>query len=195
MSDTVEKVEEVVKVVDSVEITVEPVKVEESVKAEPVEPVAKPVEEPVKSLTESEESKENTAVTTGLELLKESLLTDEQKKLAITAYESVKEAVKEVISDPNLNSAVKITKIIGQTIKQLESVKGLREVDKKAITIQLGRVLITEAKSDIDLSMYDVVAEQTVNALIEVSNIKNIPDIKKKCGNSLLRFIRNLLHL
>lgn len=132
----------------------------------------------------------------GLKLISESSLSEEQKKLASSIYESVKEAIKGFIDDPNVNNTVKITKVIGQVIKQLENTKATGG-DKKAVAIQLGRILIKEVTPDDKgeaeiLMVYDMVAEQTLEAMIEVSKVVNVAvqEAAAKCCPGLLELFK-----
>ena len=132
----------------------------------------------------------------GLKLISESSLSDEQKKLASSIYETVKEAIKGFIADPNVNNTVKITKVIGQVIKQLENTKATGG-DKKAVAIQLGRILIKEVTPDDKgeaeiLMVYDMVAEQTLEAMIEVSKVVNVAvqEAAAKCCPGLLELFK-----
>jgi hypothetical protein len=132
----------------------------------------------------------------GLKLISESSLSEGQKKLASSIYESVKEAIKGFIEDPNVNNTVKITKVIGQVIKQLENTKATGG-DKKAVAIQLGRILIKEVTPDDKgeaeiLMVYDMVAEQTLEAMIEVSKVVNVAvqEAAAKCCPGLLELFK-----
>jgi hypothetical protein len=137
----------------------------------------------------------------GLTMISESSLSEDQKKLASTIYESVKPAVEGFISDPNVNNTVKITKVIGQVIKQLENTKiegkAITGADKKAVAIQLGRILIKEVTPDDKgeaeiLMVYDLIAEPTLEAMIEVSKVVNvaIQEMATKCCPGLLEFFK-----
>jgi len=137
----------------------------------------------------------------GLKLISESSLSEDQKKLATSIYETVKPAVQGFISDPDVNSTVKITKVIGQVIKQLENTKiegkAPTGADKKAVAIQLGRILIKEVTPDDKgeaeiLMVYDLIAEQTLEAMIEVSKVVNIAvqEMATKCCPGLLEFFK-----
>jgi hypothetical protein len=137
----------------------------------------------------------------GLKMISESSLSEDQKKLASSIYESVSEAIKGFVADPNVNNTVKITKVIGQVIKQLENTKIEGKVitgaDKKAVAIQLGRILIKEVTPDDKgeaeiLMVYDMVAEQTLEAMIEVSKVVNVAvqEMATKCCPSLLDFFK-----
>lgn len=137
----------------------------------------------------------------GLKMISESSLTEDQKKLATSIYESVKPAVQGFISDPDVNSTVKITKVLGQVIKQLETTKidgkAPTGADKKAVAIQLGRILIKEVTPDDKgeaeiLMVYDMVAEQTLEAMIEVSKVVNVAvqEMATKCCPGLLEFFK-----
>lgn len=137
----------------------------------------------------------------GLSMISESSLTEDQKKLATQIYDSTKEAIKSFIADPSLNNTVKITKTVGQIIKQLENVKvdgkAPTGADKKAVAIQLGRILIKEVTPDDKgeaeiLMMYDLVAEPTLEAMIEVSRAVNVAvqEMATKCCPGLFEFFK-----
>lgn len=137
----------------------------------------------------------------GLTMISESSLTEDQKKLATQLYDSTKEAIKSFITDPSLNNTIKITKTISQLIKQLEGVKvdgkSLSGVDKKAVAIQLGRILIKEVTPDDKgeaeiLMIYDLVAEPTLEAMIDVSKVVNVAvqEIATKCCPGLFSFFK-----
>ncbi len=139
----------------------------------------------------------------GLKMISESSLTDEQKKLATTIYDSVKLALQDFISDPNVNNTVKITKTIGQVIKHLENSnidgKIPSGADKKAVAIQLGRILIKEVTPDDKgeaeiLVVYDLIAEPTLEAMIEVSKVVNVAvhEIATKCCPGLLEIFKRV---
>ena len=140
----------------------------------------------------------------GLEMISESSLTEDQKKLATTIYDSIKSSIQSFISDPSINNTIKITKIIGQLIKQLENVKvdGKEPsgADKKVVAIQLGRILIKEVTPDGNgeaaiLMVYDVVAEPTLEAMIEVSKVVNIvvQAAATKCCPGIIRLIKSMV--
>ncbi len=140
----------------------------------------------------------------GLKMITESSLTEDQKKLAASIYNSVKAAIKEFISDPSINETIKITKTLGKLIKELENAKvdgkAPSGTDKKAVAIQLGRILIKEVitSDSIEantLMVYDVVAEPTLEAMIEVSKVVNVvvQKVATSCGptfNKLLQCLR-----
>lgn len=137
----------------------------------------------------------------GLKLISESSLTEDQKKLASTIYDSVKSAISEFVNDPNINNTVKITKTLGQVIKQLETThidnKLITGADKKAVAIQLGRILIKEVMPDDKgedevLMVYDMIAEPTLEAMIDVSKVVNVAvqELATKCCPGLLEFFK-----
>jgi hypothetical protein len=141
--------------------------------------------------------------TLGLKLISESSLSDEQKKLATNIYDSVKLAIKDFISDPSINNTIKITKVIGEIIKQLENAntngKKILGSDKKAIVIQLGSILIKEVSPDLEseiLKLYNLVAEQTLEAMIDVSKVVNvnIQEMSTKCCPGIMELVRKVLH-
>jgi hypothetical protein len=218
MGDSKKHAEEVKEVVKAVEKTVDEVITQETEKA--VEKVNNKIEnalkesgvdvelvEPVIELVTSAaatvvaEGAKAVAEKLGLTLISESSLSEDQKKLATSIYESVKPAVEGFISDPDVNSTIKITKVLGQVIKQLETTKIEGKVmtgtDKKVVAIQLGRMLIKEVTPDDKgeaeiLMVYDLVAEQTLEAMIEVSKVVNVAvqEMATKCCPGLLEFFK-----
>lgn len=137
----------------------------------------------------------------GLKMISECSLSEEQKKLASSIYDSVKSAIEGFINDPNVNSTIKITKTLGQVIKQLENTKIDGKVycgaDKKAVAIQLGRILIKEVMPDDKgedevLMVYDLIAEPTLEAMIEVSKVVNVAihEMATKCCPGLLELFK-----
>lgn len=139
----------------------------------------------------------------GISSISESSLTDEQKKLAIKIYDGTKAAIQDFINDANLNNTVKITKTLGQVIKQLECVqvdgKAPNGKDKKAVAIHIGRILIKEVMPDDKgeaevLVLYDIVAEPTLEAMIEVSRVVNVAvqEIATKCCPGLFELFKRV---
>jgi hypothetical protein len=137
----------------------------------------------------------------GLKMISESTLTDEQKKLANLIYDSTKAALQGFINDASLNNTVKITKTLGQVIKQLEraTIDGAipSGKDKKAVAIHLGRILIKEVMPDENgerevLMVYDLIAEPTLEAMIEVSRVVNVAvqEVAAKCCPGLLELFK-----
>jgi len=140
----------------------------------------------------------------GLKMITESTLTEDQKKLASQIYDSIKASLQSFILDKSLNNTIKITKTIGQIIKQLENVKVDGKApsgeDKKIVAIHLGRILIKEVTPDDKgeaeiLMVYDLIAEPTLEAMIDVSKVVNtvVQEIATKCCPSLFVMIKSLL--
>jgi glutaredoxin 2 len=140
----------------------------------------------------------------GLKMISELSLSEDQKKLAIQIYDATKAALKSFISDTSLNNTVKITKTIGQIIKQLENVKVDGKApsgeDKKLVAIHLGRILIKEVtpddKGEAEILMaYDLIAEPTLEAMIDVSKVVNtaVQEMATKCCPSVFNLLKSLL--
>lgn len=140
----------------------------------------------------------------GLRMISETTLSEDQKKLAIHIYDTTKAALQSFISDNSLNNTVKITKTIGQIIKQLENVKVDGKApsgeDKKLVAIHLGRILIKEVTPDNKgeaeiLMVYDLIAEPTLEAMIDVSKVVNtaVQEMATKCCPSLFNLLKSLL--
>lgn len=166
----------------------------------------------VKPLTEEVVATATTVVTEvakevaeqlGLKMITESDLSEDQKKLATSIYDSMKDAIKGFVEDPDMNSTVKITKVIGQVIKKLENTKidgkVITGADKKAVAIHLGRILIKEVTPDDKgeaeiLMVYDLIAEQTLEAMIEVSRVVNVAvqELATKCCPGLFEIFKRV---
>jgi hypothetical protein len=138
----------------------------------------------------------------GLDMISESSLTEDQKKLASNIYNTTKAAIEDFIKDVNVNSTIKITRTIGQIIKQLENTRLDGKMptgeDKKAVALQLGRILIKEVTPDDKgeaeiLMVYDIVAEPTLEAMIEVSKVVNVAvqELATKCCPGLLELFKH----
>ena len=189
------------EVVEEVKEKVENLVETSGVDSKMVEPIITEVSEAVTTVVV--EGAKAVAENLGLKMISESSLSEDQKKLATSIYDSVKTAISGFISDPDLNSTVKITKTIGQVIKQLESAhidgKKITGADKKAVAIHLGRILIKEVTPDDKgeaeiLMVYDLIAEQTLEAMIEVSRVVNVAvqEMATKCCPSLLDFFKKV---
>jgi len=137
----------------------------------------------------------------GIKLISESDLSEEQKAIATNIYDSSKKAIQSFISDQSVNNTIKITRIISQVIRQLETAtlngKAITGQDKKIIAIHLGRILIKEVTPDDKceaeiIILYDMVAEPTLEAMIEVSKAVNvtIKEISAKCCPGLLTLFK-----
>jgi hypothetical protein len=137
----------------------------------------------------------------GLKLISESDLTIEQKKIAENIYKTTKVNIQSFISDISINNTIKITKTVGQVVKDLENVKidgkSPSGSDKKIVAIQLGRILIKEVTPDDKgeaeiLMLYDLIAEPTLEAMIEVSKVVNVAvqEIATRCCPSLLELFK-----
>jgi len=110
-------------------------------------------------------------------------LSENQKKIASIIYNSTKNAIKSVLLDDSVNNIMKITLMIGKTIKEIENVKINEKTptgkDKKAVAIELGRILIKEMVPNNEiLAMYDLMAEPTLEIMIEVSKVVNVEIVK-----------------
>lgn len=137
----------------------------------------------------------------GLKAISESSLSEDQKKLAASIYDTTKASLQSFINDQSLSNTVKITKTLGQLIKQLENAKidgkAPSGADKKAVAIQLGRILIKEVMPDDKgekevLMVYDLTAEPTLEAMIEVSKVVNVAvhEAAQKCCPGLLELFK-----
>ena len=166
--------------------------------------VVEPIEEVSSVVTTAvSETIEVIAANLGLKMISESALSEEQKKLASNIYDSVKKSIEGFINDARINNTVKITKTLGQVIKQLEIThidgKVITGADKKAVAIQMSRILIKEAMPDDKggvevLMLYDMIAEPTLEAMVEVSRVVNVAvqELATKCCPSILDFFKRV---
>jgi hypothetical protein len=112
----------------------------------------------------------------------ENKLNDEQKKVIKIIYEKSKNATESVLKDPKIDPTIKVTQTLAQIIKIVEYVKindkKIVGSSKKQIVIYLGRLVMNEVLEDNEfkqhiLSIYDLVAEQTLETIIDVSHVVN----------------------
>ena len=103
-------------------------------------------------------------------------LTDEQKQVIQFIYEKARRATESVLQDSKIDPTIKITQTIAQIIKIND--KKIAGSSKKGIVIELGRLLIKQVIQDdtvkqMILPIYDLVAEQTLEVMIDVSHVVN----------------------
>jgi len=117
-----------------------------------------------------------------IKIVEEHHITEEQKQILISIYGQAKEATQTILHDSNTDITVKITHLIGKIIKILENISvnnaKISGANKKAVALELGKLLIEEAIKDNSLkqkilSVYDVIAEQTLEIMIDVSRTLN----------------------
>ena len=122
----------------------------------------------------------------GLVLLSVSTLTEYQKQIALTIYDTIKHAIHISMTDDS-NNIIKITMMLGKMIQHIEKVK-IKDTkptgnDKKAVVIELGRILIQEMTSNVELlELYNMVAETTLETMINVSKVVNVAIVSKCCA-------------
>jgi len=129
----------------------------------------------------------------GMNMIIESNLSEDQKKYAAFVYDSTKLLIQEFILT-DMNDIMKITLIISKIVKQIENVKIYKKyptgIDKKAITIELGRIFIKDMIPDSDskIAIYDVIAEPMLETMIDVSLNVNVS--VAKCCPSILKLFK-----
>jgi hypothetical protein len=137
---------------------------------------------------------------TGQSLLEVSSLSSDQKKIATSIYTTTKSAIQSILLDSSLNNSIKVTLTISKLVKELEIFKvdgpKLSGADKKAITIELGRILLQENLSENKeiLVIYDLLAESTLEAMIDVSRVVNVAvqEIATHCCPGLLAIFKKI---
>ena len=123
----------------------------------------------------------------GLVLLSVSNLTAYQKQIALIVYDSIKHAIHDYMGNDSINNIIKITMMLGKMIQYIEKIKIKDTIptgnDKKAVVIELGRILIKEMTSNIELlELYNLVAETTLETMINVSKVVNVAIVSKCCA-------------
>lgn len=127
-------------------------------------------------------------------------ITEEQKKIVEFVYDSAKGFASDILNHPTMSNALKITQLIGNIMKLLENLsfggKKISGATKKAVTIELGRNLIRdlipnqELKTTL-LGMYDVLADSTLETLIDVS--QHVNTAVKEAAASCCEFLAECL--
>jgi hypothetical protein len=151
----------------------------EKVKEVEVEKVKEVEVEKVKVEVEEVKVEVKDTLGTGMNMIIESNLSEDQKKYAAFVYDSTKLLIQEFILT-DMNDILKITFMISKIVKQIENVKIYKKyptgMDKKAITIELGRIFIKDMIPDSKsiMMVYDVIAEPTLETMIDVSNNVNV---------------------
>ena len=130
-------------------------------------------------------------------VLEDNRLTAEQKKIVSLIYDKAKESVETILTASNVADAIKITQTIATVIKLLEMVTfnnaKIAGGDKKQIALELTRDLIKDIIKDDSIkaniiAMYDMVAEQTLETLIDVSRTLNV-EIQKAASSCCAAFL------
>ncbi len=177
--------EEKTEVISQEEVAVEAKEVVEKVVDDIVEKAVEEAKEVVEEVKVEVKVVESTAIQ------ESNGLTEDQKKLIAQSYETLKQSTQSFLNDTSIDNTIKITKILGQVIKQLEGItldgKNVSGADKKVVAIELGRQLIKDVIPDETIiSLYDLIAEPTLEAMIDVSKVVNVvveEQMKKCCPN------------
>lgn len=110
-------------------------------------------------------------------------LTPYQKAVVKNIFNISKDSIKEVVDSPEMADALVVTIAVGNLVKLVDNLKinskPLSGSNKKAIVLFLGRLLLNDLlpesrnKANI-IGIYDLVAEQTLEKLIDVSSSINV---------------------
>ena len=106
-------------------------------------------------------------------------LTAVQKAAVAAVIGTMKETATSILAD---TSALAVTVLLGKLVKAVEglSISGARlaGADKKAVVLEVGKQLITEVvpaeQRGIVLSIYELAAEPTLEAMVDVSRTLNV---------------------
>uniref|UniRef100_A0A6C0KNG8 Uncharacterized protein n=1 Tax=viral metagenome TaxID=1070528 RepID=A0A6C0KNG8_9ZZZZ len=120
------------------------------------------------------------------------VLTEEQQQIVQHVYQSAKNATESMLHHSNVDTTLVITQMIGQVVKILEYVKindkKISGSNKKAVALHVGRLLIKEVVQEEGMRqklvmVYDAVADQTLEVLIDVSHVVNtkVKDVASSC--------------
>lgn len=116
-------------------------------------------------------------------VLEDNRLTAEQKNIVKLIYNTAKETVEGILTTVNVSDVIKITQSIAAIIKLLEMVTinnaKVAGSNKKKVALELTKDLIKDIIKDESMkaniiAMYDMVAEQTLETLIDVSRTLNV---------------------
>ena len=108
-------------------------------------------------------------------------LTQYQLAIVKKIYNISKNTVKEVVETPSIADALVVTLAVGNLVKLVENIKindkPLSGKNKKEVVLFIGRLLLKDllpdSNRDTILGMYDLLAEPTLEKLIDVGkNIK-----------------------
>jgi len=130
-------------------------------------------------------------------VLEDNRLTAEQKKIVSLIYDKAKESVETILTASNVADAIEITQTIATVIKLLEMVTfnnaKIAGGDKKQIALELTRDLIKDIIKDDSIkaniiAMYDMVSEQTLETLIDVSRTLNV-EMQKAASSCCAAFL------
>jgi hypothetical protein len=124
-------------------------------------------------------------------------LTAEQQKIIKTVYDTAKNAMTSILINPNMGMTIKITQSIGHIVKLVEGLKINNNTVsghiKKLVAIEVGRQVIIDVIKDEKLeadilTMYDNLAEMTIETLIDVSNNVNVnvPKVTTTCFTAIM---------
>jgi hypothetical protein len=137
-----------------------------------------------------------------LVISKENKLSEDDKKIVKLVYESAKNAVESILTNQNLDNVIKISMSVAQIIKLLETVTIDDHVipgkTKKLVAIELGKTLINDLIKDDSvkatiLPLYDLLAESTLEAMIDVSrnvNVKQVTEVATTCCTGIMALLR-----
>ena len=130
-------------------------------------------------------------------VLEDNRLTAEQQQIVKLIYDKAKESVESILTASNVADAIKITQTIASVIKLLEMVTfnnaKIAGSNKKQIALELTRDLIKDIVKDDSIkaniiAMYDLVAEQTLETLIDVSRTLNV-EVQKAASSCCAAFL------
>jgi len=122
----------------------------------------------------------------------DNILNNEQKQVIKIIYEKTKHATESIVKDSKIDPTIKVTQTLAQIIKIVEYVKindkKIAGSSKKQIVIYLGRLVMNEVLKDDEfkqhiLSIYDLVADQALETIIDVSHVVNtkVQEAKASC--------------
>jgi hypothetical protein len=116
-------------------------------------------------------------------------LTMEQKEIFSIVFEKVKTSVESIMmnmshSGKDISNHITIMQIISSVITIVEglTMKTILGIDKKAVALACGRKCIKMMNDHLDmLLLYDILAEQTIEIMIEVSRTLHTKGKKTEC--------------
>jgi hypothetical protein len=107
-------------------------------------------------------------------------LTEFEKDLVQRLYDNGKDLTQSILTDATSDNSMKITQLIAQLMILMDKLPGekISGSTKKAVVLELGKHLIKDLVQENTtrvkiLLLYDVLAEPTLEAMIDVSRVVN----------------------
>jgi hypothetical protein len=131
------------------------------------------------------------------------LLSGKQREVLDRLYSTAKDMAKEILSLNSIDHAMKIGRLMAEIVKLMEKASYQGEkipgAEKKEIALELGKRLLSDSSVVSDetlrnglLTAYDLVGEQMLDTLIDVSRHVNtaIKEVAVSCCEALIKMLK-----